>query len=520
MIFFFAFLLLTKSIFVPYHNTETPILLQFTDKELSYTKNLYRPFIVLVISYARSYNNEAVEIMSQMSLEFGEKVLFGLILDSQSKQIYEDIQKSLNNQSQPLRPPFIAYYDVGRLIYCTNFIYDEVAISSTINFWLKGPKSVSNSEELFQSLGNTPISIISKKSMLKEAFNITSKALKFSGPIELIQAEDELFNTINLTDYNFAVFVDDDKSINGFSNLEDFFKYSQPHFKVLNLNDATSNLYDEPENTVVSIFDTDLKIEYNNTLYELKEKYPQYLYGLAHTNSLFELYSDYTHQKIENFPEFLIFNREEKFYYPLPENLKKSQNSISFILGEYVKSVNDGKIQKVYMSEEINESISNENEVTKLVGKTFENFVNDTEKDSLIFFGVPDDYPYYYKYFMNAKKNISSLGINLKFGYIEPNRNSSPYRFPKIYSNPHIELYLKDGTMIPMLNIINEEGILRFLHFFLPEGNFILSTNFTNAQVRTEKYRISSIYKNNYDDYMDLFNSMFENIDNPAHIIF
>ena len=520
MIFCILFYL-SESIFVPYQNTETPILVRFTDKELSYTKNLYRPFILLVISdYSRSYNNEAIEIMAQMSLEFGEKVLIGLITESQSKQVYDDIRKNLQNQTYIIRPPFIAYYDIGRLVYYTSFLYDEVAIANTLNFMLNGPKSVSNSEELLQTLGNTPLSIISKKSMLKEAFNITSQALKIFGPTELIQVDDTLFEAINLKDYNYAVFVKDDMSINGFSNFEDFIESSRTHFKVLNLDDVTINVYDDAENTVVGIFDTDLKLEYNNTLYELKERHPQFLYGLASTKPLFDLYSYYTHHEITKYPDFLIFNREEKFYYPIPETLKNN-NNISIILNEYVNQVIEGNIQKVYMSEELNETNSkkDENGVTRLVGKTFEQFVNDTEKDSLIFFGIPENWPYYYKYFINAKENISSIGLDLKFGYIEATKNSSPYRFPKIYSNPHIELYLRDGTMVPMLNIVNEEGILRFLHFFLPEGNLILSSNFTESQARSERYRISSIYKNFYDDYIDLFNSMFDNLDNPANII-
>ncbi|KAK8886251.1 hypothetical protein M9Y10_041711 [Tritrichomonas musculus] len=519
MIFLTFFLhFFVNSVYVPYHNTETPILLQFTDKELAYSKNLYRPFLVLVINdYARANNEEVIRTISQISLEFGEKVLIGMMRESRANQIYEDIQKHLHGQNQFLYSPFIVYYDVGRPIYVTSLINDEVAITHTLNFWINGPKIVSNFKELMEALGNSPLSIISKKSALKEAFNITSKALITSGPVDLIQAEDDLFKMLNLPNHNFSVFVKEDMSINGFTNYDEFLKYSLPHFKIFEQNDITSNIYNQ-ENDIVAIFDTNLKPEYNNTLYYLKEKYPQYLYGIVDKKSLFDVYSYYTHQDIKDLPAALIFNREKRFYYPLPQNLNNEPNMTS-LLNKYVKSVVEERIQKEYMSEELNETVSDiENDVTRLVGNNFENFVNDTETDSLIFFETPQNWPFYFKFFQYAQGNVSSLGVKMKFGYIDPTKNSSPYRFPKIYSNPLIELYLKDGTMIPMLNIVNEEGIMRFLHFFASDGNRIPATNFTSSQARSERYRISSVYHIFYDEYIDLFNSMFENIDNPTHI--
>ncbi|OHT07114.1 hypothetical protein TRFO_05347 [Tritrichomonas foetus] len=463
--------------------TGTPVLPRLDRARFSAFKTNQRPLLVLVIGdYASPLCDSAISKMASMSLEFSSQALIAVITESQATEIFAEVK---------LETPFLAYYIHGKLFYSAEYNDDELALAFTIRNWIHGPRFANNYLDLYKMLGDTPLSIVTTEDSINEAFQLHPQIAQLYGSVELIITVKSVFTRLNISE-RFAVYNQLDQNLNGFDNLSDFAKAQEPHYKILSSKGG--------DGLVAAVFDYDLTKEYRDMLYSLKEKFSDFTFGLAN-EKLFEKYFDFTHKKLEDFPQYLIFDLDDGFYYPMPEN-ETFEN--------YIQIVSENKIEKVFMSEP--ESNEIDDEVMKLVGSTYKGFVEDRHYDAVVLYDTPENSPYIYELFRSTAEKVTELVENINFAFIDPTKNASPHKLPTIYTTPHIELFRKDGTSIPMLNIVSQEGLLRFLHHFSTFGAKIPTSEMSKEQAKIEKSRIERIYPISYANYIEMYNKMFASI--------
>jgi hypothetical protein len=187
-------------------------------------------------------------------------------------------------------------------------------------------------------------------------------------------------------------------------------------------------------------FDSHYDPDIHERLYPLGERFTEVRFGVL-TPEDFWCVRRFNLSSI-NVPDFLLFDYQLGIYYPTdamrinitdPEWQERAM--------EYVGHVMREEISPTYLSEPVNRS-ENRGVVTKLVGKTYEEFTGDREHDIVLFYYCTSiDSPNITAEFQAAADEVVRNGTTtMKFGFINTERNSCPHRFPILINNRLVHL--------------------------------------------------------------------------------
>lgn len=375
-----------------------------------------------------------IQIMSEISVEFTEDVFFGIMYEEEAGRVLSKGNFSL---------PCVAYFERKELVTVFEVPYHHLNTAFVLRNLIYGPRKAESFDELKEYFSDTELTILTREEDYAECFELM-KSNEYGIPsFEIVKISKELFDELELNGHKFGIFRSFDSFVEPFDDLESLKVVLIPKFSDLKPKDIA-----ESNATFAVILDYDCLTEYKQILINYSLEYPEFRFGFP-TSEIFQYYTFSTKKEL-NLPTYWIFNYREGYSYELPENAT---------FGEYLSMVRDGKIQKMYISEDIPEN--NDEQIYQLVGKTYADFINNNENVLILYSDpsrVPDKIEEY--------KELASLlkDSNINFTYININSNSSPKGFPELTLLPDIHLFTKDnkeGIYMPSRFSIN--NILRFL---------------------------------------------------------
>jgi hypothetical protein len=154
----------------------------------------------------------------------------------------------------------------------------------------------------------------------------------------------------------------------------------------------------------------------------------------------------------------------------------------------YIEQALNGTIKPTYISEEPGDR-QNQGAVVRLVGKTYEAFVNDTEHDLVIYYYAALDALETGEFQAAADEVVRNGTSTIRFASINRYRNACAEKFPDMVNNPQVELIParnKSATAI-MLGLPGKDAFLRFFKAHASLPNSIVAPPMTAAIALREK---------------------------------
>ena len=340
----------------------------------------------------------------------------------------------------PFEPPFCVFFKKGVQICGFEIPVEEALVIAQVNFLLDGPSKVANSlTEINQHITSLDYTIIARVQNSDDAYNLMVSEMQQMTTCGILLASNAAFNEMGFDNESFLLFRREDTVIVPFNGtkegLEDAMVplYFQTVFEDFRYFTGTSIVYMQPD-----FHDND---DFHKIFLSVAEKYQDFHFRIL-VEDEFHLAERFLGRPTEEFPETAICDPIAGFYYDtreisgIPVNQTWSEKVTSIL-----DSIIEGNLTKTYLSEPIPEGQTAPNDFTKLVGKTFGDFINDTEKDVFVMFGTPDSFRNIDETFNDIINEINAPD-KVKFGTIDIFLNSHE-NFPEMIQIPHLELYKK-----------------------------------------------------------------------------
>lgn len=293
---------------------------------------------------------------------------------------------------------------------------------------LKQSRSASNLDDFYKFYDQFKLTIISTQDKFEHSRELYIKHSFSKGPLGLCIVEPSFFEELGHNPTNFMLYRKSEDVFAEFDGTDD------------SLNEASLNLvnYEIDRNTMIlknrlivtAIHEGDVHPDIN--FLPVAKKYSKPLYGYLDPDAYGFIINLLEHVKTPK-PYITIFNYTGFFVYePLTDF---SQDKLE----KYVADVLDGKVSKVFASEKI-PSEQNPNNATKLVGVTYEEYLKDDSKDTLIFYTsiyTEAESELIHNFANYTKEN----NIDVRVAYINYDNNSCATEFPVFAGFPHCEFF-------------------------------------------------------------------------------
>jgi hypothetical protein len=442
------------SVFIPYSATSTPFLADFN---ISY-QAIGRPTGAALIALVYSDTEDNATIASLVSnftkgsLLFQGYARFVTFKSSNVKDLFSHGQLDL---------PVILY--VTRTVLRTLFPFPptvEGFLFTLLRTFSVDHEVATSVPELLGSLGDYPITIITKLGYGRNAMEFLRESHLHPGNVDVVSATDAVLNETGLNDTLFGLYRRVDGAIVPIGNNFAGFTAAQfPFFSLLT----------RPRITRAPLVAAYIDDKYNETLhsalYDLGERYPQFQVGVIELTDL-DLLKELNYTT--GAPDFVVFSLVRRSYYP-PSNLSGvsiTDPNWQAQADQYLGQIANGTIEGIYPSEPINNS--EPSNVTKVVGQIYGQFIDDPGHDVVIFYREQEgDNETQLEVFREVANEVIQEGIKTyKFGYINYGLNSPRDRvYPDFVNSPHIEMFpAKNKTQIaPLFGFHTKAGVMRFL---------------------------------------------------------
>ena len=455
MFLFLVYFSLSASNFVTFDITELGSVDIFNMDTMREVLPLVDHFALFVVD--NDYSTKSVStrsIAATASSFLYPDIIVGLAIGSTIPDIIESVHAQY---------PFVLCFHYGKLITYFEMPFSEECVIKQLKSVFLPPKQIVESlSELSQFVSESGYTIIARTNTYDDAHKYMLSSLYDLSLCHIIVAKDRVFEQMDMQNASFALFRGDDLVIVPCNNsLESLRMAMRPNYSYLTEEDFANT---ETLTCAIIYPNMNLDEEFHDTLFQLSTEFPQYRWGISDEDTLIYTANAFDY-KVEEFPDFGVFNYELGFYYPTKSMF--SGHQINATWGEKVRDflhkVQDGSIKKQYLSEQAPE-VQEDPLFTKIVGSTFESFVNDPEKDSIVMFITGEKAKGKSDVLQNIAHELNEKGItSIKFGYINFLMNAGEF-FPQILQATHIQYYRHNSNeTYPMLQTINENGIKRFL---------------------------------------------------------
>ena len=455
MFFNLLIFVLSSSNFVTFDSTEFGAVDLYNMETMKEVLPLVDNFALFVVQ--DDYSTKSIStrsIAASISSFLYPNVIIGLSVGSDIPEIIESVHAQY---------PYILCFNRGKIITYFEMPFSEECILKQLTSIFLPPKQIVESiNELSQFISESGYTIISRVNTYEDSHKYMLSALYDLSLCNIIIAKDKVFEQMEMNNASFALFRGDDLVIVPCNNsFESLLNAMKPNYAYLSEDD-----FADKESIICAVIYPNMQLdeEFHDTLFELSTKFPQYRWGISDEDTIMYVANafDYT---LEEFPDFGVFNYELGFYYPTKSLFSGLQ--INSTWGEkvtdFLHQIENGSIKKQYLSEPIPEE-QKDPLFTKIVGKTFESFVSDPEKDSIVMFITGEKAQGKSDVLQKIAHELNEKGItSIKFGYINFLSNAGEF-FPQIIQTTHIQYYKHNtNESYPMLQTMNENGMKRFL---------------------------------------------------------
>ena len=455
---FFLFISLVFSVFIPYESTDIPALDYYNNETLNEVFDSSNEFVLLVVDESddetsdKSY--DAKDVFAIVASEFSSDLDFGFTELKYVPEYAEDFD---------LDAPFIVCMRDGGIVAAFSADINENACIEQINSLYFEPKSVATDiEELNMQIKNTYYTIIARENTYYDAYTAMINSFPSIGLCSIILATDDVFEQMGMSDAFMALFRKDDTVIAPCENsTESLLNATVPYYTYISDNDLSDN---EREIAAIIIPD-DFAIddEFRDNLLNVAEMFPDFKFGITNEKLLSIITSVVDHEIVSS-PDFAVFNYDLGYFYPTSNFSGISINETwSNMVVDLLTGIENKAVPMLYMSEEVPEE-QEDPLFTKIVGKTFKDFIYNKEKDSIIMFVEGDKNDENLEVFRQLAYDLNESEINsIQFGYTDIFTNSDS-EFPEFIRLPHVEFYRKGNKhSTPMFDHTNYNGLRRFI---------------------------------------------------------
>lgn len=451
----------SSSIFIPYEKTALPAILQLNEISFGNFTPTKSVLIALIIPDCSFIEKQYyLNVFTEAMISYTNIAEFAYFKMDEAQTLVSSI---------PVQPPALVFFYNGHLVFSCKFPESEKHLVFLLSSWLDQQNDViKDVNELYGVLGNLDLSLITTIENGPEASFIVTNTLPYIDSCNVILVEKKVMDDLNIKT-KFGLFRNHDKTIvqvEGNTTMS-LYNASKPFFNYL-----TPQIIQSRNNVFAIYIDDNLEnndLKYQK-LYEIGEKHTNLMVGVLDAKYI-DVVEEVTKEKISNLPAFIVFSKNYGFYYPneikgIDIEHPKWMESVN----DYISKIMNHEIKSKYYSDAI--PLNQEYYITKLVGETYKEFVNDPEHDiGVLYIDSTTDIN---EYIQVAKEIYDNGTKSLRLGYINIKENSSPEHYPLFVNFPHFEIFpLKNKTdSEPMFESKSKESYKRFIkqHMSLPNN--------------------------------------------------
>ena len=420
--FLFSF---SHSSFLPYSVTNNVYLDILSDKQFAKAQKRLPKIATLVIDEEDPYSRDYEYIFSKLPTIFSSELQFCVITSASAKKTYSHLK---------LRSPSIVFTTNAQLSFVIPFPATESELIAVISYFMSSnSKMITDKKELYDSLGATAYTLIATPKLLEIADQIRISLSDIYGIFTVLCVSPELLKELGFQPYKLLIYRQSDKVLTEIGSTQDSIR------RAITPNVITHIRREEIEGSAspLALLVTNRKLtgDEKKGILDLAQQYPEYAFCSADIEE-----TDFVQELLINShlytdivaPYFLVFHPQEYYFYP-HGNKEFTLESAH----KYLEEIAKGSIKKVFPSEPLPITQSSPF-LTKVVGQNYEQFVNDEDKDVLMFYLYEEneqtlDFPRYVASYLNQTE--------IKCGYIYLRLNSAPVGFPTLFGNPHIQFF-------------------------------------------------------------------------------
>ena len=328
----------------------------------------------------------------------------------------------------------------GELAFSYEIKEEETDALVFFHNWVEGYELVENMAELKIAIEQCPFTILAHEPTVAEAIELGRKHIKDIGFYQVLAAPHDVFKMLEHETTRFLYYRRDDKVLVD-SSTTDIVNASIPYYKEINLIDIKKwNSY-----VMVVLISSNHTREDDDLFLRLAQKYPEFRFGSA-TRDAIRYASSVMKREISD---------DDRFYFAFHDGLKYHYEP-SMECTEYVEKIKQGRLEKLYMSDDVPEEFDG-----TLVGETYEEKIEQRTQDVLVFyhFGTSNS-------MITTLRQILST-VDVDFWTIDVRSNSSPLVFPKKGANEAYFAFFPQGAKAQMVTKTDEDesvmGILNFV---------------------------------------------------------
>ena len=434
----FSIILFLLQIFVPYSEPdlyESPEVDKVAFDQILATNQSIIAFVV-----EKTYKEmiPVIKSMNEVASFFSEKAKF-LFLD-------HDLGTQFAYMNKLSLPCFFFFKD-GKFVSAYSYPKVESAFVKIVQS-LVDPLEISTKDELMNYLGDCYYTILALPELYSDALSIFKDNYI---ECDIVCVNKDLLDKLELDDNRLALYRQEDSMIVSFSN---FSNAKIPYYQVLTYH----ALFDE-DKPIFGISAKSFTNEMKEFLYDLSDEYPDFIYGFITED--YHRYFNITLGVEVNDPnenlDALFFNSKHRYHYDVSDIFTKEFLSKPFEIHTWTKhaktildSLRSNERKKIYLSAPV--PIQNSQDpVQTVVGKTYEEFVNQKDKDVIILF-VREGCDICAKFnvtlhSLHAVTSNASM-TNLSYGIIDITNNSGD--FPYFTRVPHLVIYPANNKTNPV----------------------------------------------------------------------
>ena len=311
-------------------------------------------------------------------------------------------------------------------------------ISSLERFMTDIGDPIEDEDSLYKILGDFPYTLLCRPNESQEAIDYALQAAPFIGPVDVRIVTQDLLRKLGFENASLVMFRDEDESLSETElTLESVLRVSLPIYRILTVDDLENEL-------CFAITAKYLTNDIKEFLFEFGKNEIPFVIGFI-PRPLRSVVSRVIGREFSQEPDVAFVHLGNSTYFQLSmfdSLLNKTFNTDEWLRAgnEFIRQYNANELIQMYPSEDIpTEQISN---VTKVVGLTYRDFINDPEHDVVMFYMRPSC-PHCRKFIPTFEEFADECHSfeSLKFGMIDIDANAVEGGFPFNLGVPHLVIF-------------------------------------------------------------------------------
>lgn len=446
------FFFFTSQFFLPYSVTHDCILDVITDREFNKLLRNSKLLVLYVSVPETSFLENEEFVFASLPTIFESIVTFATITANSAPKIYNSLKSGFSS---------IHVFKLGQPV--NNFIFpeSESELIGTITFLVGGANTIQHSkDDLYSALGDAAFSIISTSEKQLEVQHRIAQLSPYFGTINAILCTIDVIKELGLSGNKLILYRKSDKQVVEFDPIDDanIDKAFRPtYFPTM----KADQLVQTTGLVALLLVDGKHSKQFKDWVYRFSNTHIDITFGIIQKSQaapLLKLISN----SVPYYPYFIIISYSEAIYYD-PSSYISEGTLSSEKMEQYIAAVQSKRIPPSFSSEPIpGEQLIPD--ITKVVGLTHDEFVNDPNHDIVLFYCLKQ---FDQALLLMKKYNqyIQESHLNtIKIGYIDVEKNSALHGFPILMSDTHIQVYPAHNKLANC-SMVGSQSLYTFVKF-------------------------------------------------------